>query len=240
MSVISMGSVKSAGTTTLALTLASVAAAADIPVLLIDAARDWDLVTWGRKPGRPAGIEVVRCEGLAEMEPLVRAGTERHALVLIDAGTKPDVLRQAARLARTVMIPVRFSPLSSYAAAATDIFLSAEAKQFPGRRQAFVATSIAQTPSRIARAVEDRLARRSTERLPTGLAQRAAFEAPFLCGGTIFTLTDAQAPGLARAQGDAAALAVELGILRYAAPDFAKVPDAAAADPVIQDELAAA
>lgn len=240
MTVISMGSVKSAGTTTLALSLASVAAAADIPVMLIDAANDWDLMTWAAKPGRPAGIEVVRCDQTSKLEELVRAGEARHALVLIDGGTRPETLRQAARFAETVLIPVRFSPLSSYAAAATDIFLSAETKKTPGKRQAFVASCIAQIPSRIARAVEDRLSRRSTERLPTGLAQRAAFEAPFLFGGTVFTLTDAQSPGLARAQSDAAALAVELGILRYQTPDFATTFDEVEVAEHIEADLVAA
>lgn len=226
MTVISIGSVKSAGTTTLALTLASVAAAADIPVRLIDAANDWDLVTWAAKPGRPEAIEVVRCDTAAKMGELVQGGLDRHALVVIDGGTRPETLRLGARFASTVLVPVRFSPLSSYAAAATDIFLSAETRKAPDKRQAFVATGIAQIPSRIARAVEERLARRATERLPTGLALRAAFEAPFLYGGTIFTLTDAQTPGLLRAQEDAAALAVELGILRFETPDFARPWDA--------------
>ena len=222
MSVISIGSVKSAGSSTLALTLASVAAAADMPVLLIDAAKDWDLVTWAKKSGRPSEIEVARCEDIARLEGLVRTGRERNALVVIDAGSNPEMLRKAARVAETVLVPLRLSPLSSYAAAATDIFLAAQTAKFPGKRQAFVATAIAQIPSRIARAVEEKLARRTTKRLPTGLAQRAAFEAPFLFGGTIFTLNADQAPGLERAQEDAAAMAVELGILRYQTPDFAK------------------
>lgn len=236
MSVISLGSVKSAGTSTLALSLASVAAAADIPVLLVDAANDWDLMTWAAKPGRPERMEVVRCDHVAKLEEIVRTGLDRHALVIIDGGTRPETLRLAARLADTVLIPLRFSPLSSYAAAATDIFLSAETKKAPQKRQAFVASCIAQIPSRIARAVEDKLARRTTERLPTGLAQRAAFEAPFLFGGTIFTLTDAQSPGLLRAQADAASMAVELGILKYETPAFAKDWDGFARE----DELAAA
>ena len=222
MSVISIGSVKSAGSSTLALTLASVAAAADMPVLLIDAAKDWDLVTWAKKAGRPSEIDVVRCDEVAKLDDLVRSGRDRHALVVIDAGSNPDMLRRAARLAETVLVPLRLSPLSSYAAAATDIFLAAQTAKYPGKRQAFVATAIAQIPSRIARAVEEKLSRRTTERLPTGLAQRAAFEAPFLYGGTIFTLKGSQAPGLERAQEDASALALELGVLRYQTPDFAK------------------
>ena len=41
--VISVGSLKTSGTSTLAMTLAGVAAAAEIPVIVIDAARDGDL-----------------------------------------------------------------------------------------------------------------------------------------------------------------------------------------------------
>ena len=52
MPVLSIGSLKTSGSTTLALTLAGVAAAADIPVVLIDGARDKDLVEWATRPGR--------------------------------------------------------------------------------------------------------------------------------------------------------------------------------------------
>ncbi len=47
--VLSVGSLKTAGSSTLALTLAGVAAAAEIPVVLIDGARDKDLVDWARR-----------------------------------------------------------------------------------------------------------------------------------------------------------------------------------------------
>ena len=210
--VISIGSVKSAGTSTLVLTLASVAAAADISVMVIDAAPDRDLVTWASKAGRPDRIEVVRCDKPVRIESLVREGLDRRTLVLIDAGTHPETLRMAARLADMVLVPVRFSPLSAQAASATDIFISTETRG-TGKRQAFVATAIAQIPSRIARAVEAQLDARATERLCVGLAQRAAFEAPFMFGGTIFTLGEKQVPGLVRAREEATALGSELDIL---------------------------
>ncbi|KAB0680685.1 chromosome partitioning protein ParA [Aureimonas leprariae] len=213
MPVVSIGSAKSAGSSTLTLTLASAAAAAGVPVLVIDAANDGDLVTWAGKQGRPDCVEVVRADKPVKLDALVREGLDRRTLVLIDAGTRPETLRAAARLAETVLIPVRFSPLSAYAATTTDLFLSAETKN-SGKRQAFVATAIAQIPSRIARAVEAQLDMRPTERLPVGLAQRAAYEAPFMYGGTIFTLGERQAPGLRRAQEEAVAVASELNVLQ--------------------------
>ncbi|WP_152045586.1 chromosome partitioning protein ParA [Aureimonas psammosilenae] len=211
--VISIGSIKSAGTSTLALTIASAAASAGVSVLLVDAGPDGDLSSWAAKPGRPNGIELVQCDKPSRLAALVNDGIDRQMLVVIDAGRTQDMLRAGARVADTVLVPVRFSPLSALAAAATDQFLSLETKDSE-IRQAFVATAIAQIPSRIARAVEKQMENRPTERLPIGLAQRAAFEAPFMYGGTIFTLTEKQAPGLVRAQAEARALAAELDALK--------------------------
>ncbi len=57
------------------------------------------------------------------------------------------------------------------------------------------------------------MAESATARLPIGLVRRAAYDAPFLFGGTIFTLEDEVAPGLGRARAEAASLAYEIGIL---------------------------
>ncbi len=209
--VVSVGSFKSAGTSTLVMTIAAAAAAADIPVFVVDAAPDRDLSNWASRVGRPERIEVARCEKPANLKALVREGVDRRVLVVIDAGTRSETLRTAARLADTVLVPVRFSPLSAQAAAATDLFLSAETRS-TSKRLAFVATAISQIPSRVARVIEAQLEARPTERLRIGLAQRAAFEAPFLYGGSIFTLNETQAPGLKRAREEAAALAAELDV----------------------------
>lgn len=213
--VISIGSVKSAGTSTLALTIASASASTRTPVLLIDAGNTHDLSTWALKPGKPTQIELARCDKAAQLAGLVRQGTKRHSVVIIDASTRPDMLRAAARLAATVLIPLRFSPLSAFAAALTDQLLTKELEGITTRR-CFVATAITQIPSRIARAVEAEVELSKTERFPIGLAQRAAYEAPFMFGGTLFTLNEDIAPGLARAQEEARAVATGLGVLHSA------------------------
>ncbi|KQT42097.1 hypothetical protein ASG43_17525 [Aureimonas sp. Leaf454] len=210
--MISIGSVKSAGTSTLALTIGSASASTRTPVLLIDAGNTRDLSTWASKPGKPTQIEVARCDKTTQLAGLVREGIERRAVVIIDAGTRPDILRAAARLADTVLIPLRFSPLSAFAASLTDELLANEVRGTKTRR-CFVASAIAQIPSRIARAVEAEVERSTTERLPIGLAQRAAYEATFMFGGTVFTLGENTAPGLDRAQEEAKAMAAELGVL---------------------------
>lgn len=213
--VISIGSVKSAGASTLALTIGSASASNRLPVLMIDAGNTFDLSTWAMKPGKPPHVEVARCDKTSQLAGLVREGIRRRAVVIIDAGTRPEMLQAAQRLADTVMIPLRFSPLSAFAAAMTDRLLTKEREGAPGRR-CFVATAIAQIPSRIARAVEAEVERSTTERFPIGLAQRAAYEAPFMFGGTVFTLDEGIAPGLARAQDEAIAMAAELGVLHSA------------------------
>ncbi|GGD21838.1 hypothetical protein GCM10011335_25990 [Aureimonas glaciei] len=184
-------------------------------MFLIDAGNTHDLSTWASKPGKPIQIEVAKCEKTNQLAGLVREGIERRAVVIIDAGTRPEVLRAATRLAATVLIPLRFSPLSAFAAALTDQLLATELEGTTKRR-CFVATAIAQIPSRIARAVEAEVERSTTERFPVGLAQRAAYEAPFMFGGTLFTLSDDTAPGIARAQDEARAMAANLGVLHSA------------------------
>ncbi|GGD85795.1 hypothetical protein GCM10011390_00440 [Aureimonas endophytica] len=203
------------------MTLASAAAAAGLPVMLIDGAPDKDLVAWSNKIGQPARIEVAYCEKPVRLESLVQEGIDRRALVVIDAGRTLDMLRTGARLADTVLVPVRFSPLSAFAAAATDQFLTS-GNRSNSTRHAFVATAVTQIPSRIARAVEMHLDSRPTERLPIGLSQRAAYEAPFMYGGTIFTLDEEEAPGLLKAQEEAIALATELDALQSAGAKLAQ------------------
>ncbi|TFF19166.1 chromosome partitioning protein ParA [Jiella endophytica] len=214
ISVVSVGSLKTSGSSTMALTLASVAAAADIPVLLIDAARDGDIADWATRNAVPTKLWVERARDEATIEKLVRAGRRRGDLVVIDAGDEAATIRAGARLADRAVIPVRFSPASAFYAVETDRLLNEDAGR--GRRArdwCFVASAVATIPSRIARGVEAIIEASQTPRLPIGLVQRAAYEAPFLFGGTIFTLEDAAAPGLDRARAEAASLAYEIGIL---------------------------
>lgn len=214
ISVVSVGSLKTSGSSTVALTLASVAAAADIPILLIDAARDGDLAAWASRAGRPAKITVERCRDEATIEKLVRTARKRGDLVVIDAGDEAATIRLGAKLSDRAVIPVRFSPLSASYAVETDRILARDAGR--GRRtrdRCFVASAVATIPSRIARSVEAIIGESETARLPIGLVQRAAYEAPFLHGGTIFTLDEDHAPGLDRARAEAASLAYEIGIL---------------------------
>lgn len=218
--MISIGSVKTSGTSTLALTLASVAAAAGIPVLLIDASRDGDLVEWARKPGRPGVLSVEEARDEVSVERLMRGARRRGDLAILDCGDDSAIIRCGAKLADRALVPVRFSPLSVCAGVVTDRFLAEEAVVgVPGCDRFFVATEITVIASRIARAIEAMLGESATPRLPVGLSQRAAYEAPFLHGGTIFTLDDALAPGLDRARAEAAILAYEAGLLGRAVPD---------------------
>lgn len=213
--VIAIGSLKSSGATTLAMTLAGVAAAAGMPVTIVDAARDADLTEWAGKAGCPSKIRVVRETSHAEIESILRGARRRGDGVIIDCGSDPELLQFAERMADRTLIPVRFSPLSAFAAISTDrLFDSVADIGRPNRERAFVASAITPIHSRIARAVEGLIEKSATRRLPVGLSMRAAYEAPFLSGGTLFTLDDAEAPGLDRARAEAAMLAYEVGILR--------------------------
>ena len=183
-------------------------------MVLIDASRDKDIAAWGAKPGRPERCTVEIADDEMALERLVRAARRRGEVAIIDAGDNADLLRAGARLADKALIPVRFSPLSAYAALATDQLLRMEAGK--GRRDrdwAFVASAVTTIPSRIARSIETMIERSPTPRLETGLVQRAAYEAPFMHGGTLFNLTEEHVSGLDRAQTEATMLAYEVGLL---------------------------
>ncbi|MCQ8780828.1 chromosome partitioning protein ParA [Mangrovibrevibacter kandeliae] len=212
--VISIGTLKTSGTTTLSLTLASVAAAAEIPTVIVDAARDADLGNWSRMAGRPPRISVERVEDDTALERCVRAARRRGDFVVIDCGDTAAAITAGARLADRAIVPVRFSPLSAHAAVATDRILAADVDGGrPGRDRCFAACGMTAIPSRIARTLEAIIDQSPTRKLDIGLVQRAAYEAPFLHGGTIFTLADEIAPGLDRARAEAASFAFEVGVL---------------------------
>ncbi|MEF2073153.1 chromosome partitioning protein ParA [Consotaella aegiceratis] len=212
--VISIGSLKTSGSSSLALTLASVIAAVDAPVLLIDAARDADLVAWARLPGRPSRILVEPAQDESDLERLVRDGRRRGDVVIIDASDRPSMIRAGACQADRVLIPVRFSPFSAHAGVATDRLLRTDAEvNRRSRHWCFVASAVTTIPSRIARALEAIIGQSDTPRFPIGLTQRAAYEAPFLNGGTIYTLSDDTAPGLERARDEAWTFALDMGLV---------------------------
>lgn len=215
MTVVTVGSLRSGGTTTLALTLATVVERLGTDVLLVDAARRPDLSLWAQRPGCPKGIEVARVTKPRQLDEVVHIGRRSRRFVVIDAGVCDAMLAEAASVSAMAIIPVRFSPLSASAAAETDAML---AERGP-RRRALVATGITPIPSRIARRVERDLAACHSFRLPAGLGLRAAFEAPFLAGGTIHNLTDEDAPGLASARQDAAAVWSELEMFGLRRPE---------------------
>ncbi|HEX2018717.1 MAG TPA: chromosome partitioning protein ParA [Aurantimonas sp.] len=223
--VISIGSLKASGSATVALTLASVAAAADIPVTLIDAAENEELARWAAKPGRPDRLQFEPTSSVACIAPIVSEARRRGAIVIIDAGEAEETLRAAAGLADRALIPVRFSPLSAYSALVTDQLLAADSR-FGERRgnRCFVASAVTAVGSGIARSIEAIIGTSDTPRLPIGLSQCAAHEAPFVHGGTIFTLDDTAAPGLDRARVEAASFAHAVGIFGGAAVESDPVP----------------
>lgn len=218
MTVVTVGSLRSGGTTTLALTLATVVERLGTDVLLVDGARRPDLSLWAERPGCPKGIEVARITKPRQLDEVVHLGRRSRRFVVIDAGVCDTMLAEAASVSAMAIIPVRFSPLSASAAAETDAMLAARGERAP-RRRALVATGITAIPSRIARRVERDLTACQGFRLPAGLGLRAAFEAPFLAGGTIYNLTDEDAPGLASARQDAAAVWSELEMFGLRRPE---------------------
>lgn len=217
MAVIAVGSLRSGGSSTLALTLAGALADAGCSVMLVDAARTPDLVRWSHRPGCPDLITVARCADNDRLADLVQAARRQGRSVVIDAGFKRDRIRAAVELSRMALVPVRFSPLSVAAAIETDRLIDQMERRKPGGR-AFVASAVTPIPSRIARAVEGQLRERRTIRLPAGLSLRAAFEAPFLIGGTVHTLTEDQAPGLVKARAEAENLLFELDLFGLRRP----------------------
>ena len=118
--VISVGSLKASGSATVALPLASVAAAADIPVMLIDASGSGQLAGWAEKRRLPNHLQFEQTTDIRSIARTVSEARQRGARVIIDAGEQEETLRATASLADRALIPVRFSPLSAYSALVTD------------------------------------------------------------------------------------------------------------------------
>ncbi|NDV85851.1 chromosome partitioning protein ParA [Aurantimonas aggregata] len=214
LSVISVGSLKASGSATVALTLASVAAAADIPVVLIDAAGQGELAGWAAKAAHPAHLSYEQAADIAAIERALRQARRSGAVAIIDAGEDEATVRAAAGLADRALIPVRFSPISAYSALVTDQMLAADARRDrKAGDRCFVASAITVIGSGVARSIEAIIGTSGTPRLPIGLSQCAAHAAPFALGGTIFTLDDVAAAGLERARVEAARFAQAVGIL---------------------------
>ena len=218
LSVISVGSLKASGSATVALTLAGVAAAADIPVALIDAAGPGELAGWAAMGAQPRHLEYERAADIAALERALRGTRRRGALAIIDAGEEEAIVRAAASLADRALIPVRFSPLSAYSALVTDQLLAADARR-EGKAgdRCFVASAISAIGSGVARSIEAIIGTSDTARLPVGLSQCAAHAAPFVHGGTIFTLDETAVAGLDHARAEAASFAHAVGMLGGAA-----------------------
>ncbi|MBB4004926.1 chromosome partitioning protein ParA [Aurantimonas endophytica] len=225
LSVISVGSLKASGSATVALTLASVAAAAEIPVMLVDAAAHGELAGWAAKGAHPPLLQYEHAADIAAIERALRQAWRRGALAIIDAGEEELTVRAAAGLAERALIPVRFSPLSAYSALVTDQLLAADARLAPRGDRCFVASAITAIGNGVARSIEAIIGTSDTLRLPVGLSQCAAHLAPFVHGGTIFTLDDTVVAGLDHARAEAASFAHAVGILGAAveskpAPSF--------------------
>ncbi|MCK5934568.1 MAG: chromosome partitioning protein ParA [Fulvimarina manganoxydans] len=216
---IAIGTLKSSGSTTLALMIASVVARCERPVTLLDAAPDPDLHLWVRKGFGISDLKVKRVERVKELADMVEDARRRERCVVVDAGREAPMIAQAASICDRFAVPVRLSPASAIAAIGTDRLLDGLKGRARDRgRRLFVANAVTLIPSRVARAVEAIVASSATPRLPIGLSLRAAYEAPFLGGGTLFDLMDEEAPGLARAQSEAFELTAALGLVSPVRP----------------------
>lgn len=198
----------------MALVLASAVAAAGRSVLLVDAALEPDLLTWSHKGYGTPYLRVRRAADEKQMGALAAEARRRGVCVIIDTGRQPGMIAAGALIADRLIIPVRLSPLPALAAISTDAMLTDAATDWTAPLRRFlVATAIVPIPSRVARAVEAIVASTATPRLPVGLGLRAAYEAPFLGGATLFDLVDEEAPGLFRARQEALSLAAAVGLL---------------------------
>ncbi len=126
------------------------------------------------------------------------------------------MIRAGARLSDRALIPVRFSPLSAYAALATDRLLATEAdKGRRGRDWAFVASAVTTIPSRVARTIEGMIERSATARLEIGLSSAPPTRRPSCMAARSSRSARTSRPALERARTEAATIAYEIGILGH-------------------------
>jgi chromosome partitioning protein len=209
-----------AGKSTSAIVLGCELARKGVAVTMIDADPNRPLSHWARRPGKPAGLDVI--SGVTEETIIdeIEAAAARVPFVVVDLeGTASMMVAYAISRADLVVIPTQGSQLDASEAAKAIRLIRQQERAF-GRRipfsVLFTRTSAAIRP-RTLQHIREEFAAHGVPTFETQMHEREAFRAIFSLGGTINDLSPAQVSNLEGAAANAQALASEVvGLLRQA------------------------
>ncbi len=214
-----------AGKSTSAHLLATTLAERGAAVTVIDADPNRPLAKWGKRAGKPDNLTVIEQTEEASIMQTIDAAAKVTPFVVVDLeGTASRMATFAISRADLVVIPCKGSQLDAVEAVAA-VRLVADCEAL-ARRPIPCAVLITQTSPAIQTktltAIEDQLTGRGVKLFGTRMHERDAFRAVFSFGGTLRTLTNAQARNIAAAITNADAFTAEVVRMMDAEPKQAK------------------
>ena len=203
------------GKTTLCVALAGVLAEEGARVAMIDTDPQQSLFEWSQKPGRPDAIDVFSAENEDRLCDVIEQCQATHHLTIIDVQGRASELGNTA-MAWSKLIVVPLQPAAFDAAGAANTIKALKTLERARQTQLRYATVM----NRLSGAIRSRTADAVREALQAGgvpvaghFLDREAYRVMTASGGTVFTLTDRQAPGLAKARAESQLFALEVAKL---------------------------
>ena len=203
-----------AGKTTTTLILACELARMGASVTLIDADPNKALVAWSKRPGVPAGLDVIGDVSEETIIDLIEEASSRSAFVLVDLeGIQSTMVSYAVSMADLVLVPMQFSQLD--APKAGSMIRLIKQQERVARRTipyALVFTRTTVIAGSTQKHIETQFIDQDIPVMTTRMVEREAYKALFSVGGTLASLKEAgvRAGNLDAAQDNALALAREV------------------------------
>lgn len=202
-----------AGKSTSAVVLGCELARKGTAVIILDADPNRPVTQWGRRPGKPASLEVLTAVSEETVIDQIETSAARAPFVIVDLeGTASMMVAYAISRADLVVIPSQGSQLDASEAAKAIRLIRQQEKAF-GREISFSVLFTRTSPAvrpRTLRHIRTEFASHGVPSFTTQMNEREAFRAIFSFGGTVRDLDPGQVSNLSGATANAEAFATEV------------------------------